>query len=209
MKTNLLLIFVIFSQTLFAQSEKERLSDINNKQVLIQDLVDSNSFRQYYAEYLNEKSSEKGILSFYYNGNELKHVFHIYTKNNISYQDEYYIWDDELIFLLATKTSKQTKDSDPVQMINKYEEYFYFHKEEAIKCLSKNSRLKRKSTGLQKQKLYVTNKVDICDRTEQIFERFTQLLEYQKLHIKKATNLPMSRISKNDIMNSSDYIVGF
>ncbi|WP_378173020.1 hypothetical protein [Aquimarina sp. SS2-1] len=202
MKPTLLLSFCILTSALsLAQEKREILVDIKSKYLLIRELIDTNTLRQYYTDYTCEESVEKGTLTFYFNSRELKHILHQYTQGYVSFKDEYYVWDDQLFFAFSTHEitykdyeKNKKKRIQKVDVVLTLEERFYFHNFEPIKCQFKDfetrsNRSKNPTTN------YVRNKTADCDQTDRIIEKFNTLLAYQNVIIDDECELPRS-ISK-------------
>ncbi|MFD2561736.1 hypothetical protein [Aquimarina rubra] len=212
MKPTLILSLCILSSTIsLAQSKREILADIKSKYLLIRELVDNNTLRQYYSDYTCDESVEKGTLTFYYNSRELKHIVHQYTQGYVSYKDEYYIWDDQLFFEFSTHKIKyhdyeknKKKKIQKVDVVLTLEERFYFHNFEPVKCQFKDfetrsNRLKNPKTN------YVRNQTADCSQATRIIEKYNVLLEYQNANIEDECSLPrsISRIVSDDILHST------
>ncbi len=182
----------------FGQNKKGALSDIKNKYQLIRELVDTNALRQHHTDYSCEETAERGALSFYYNGTELKHIVHTYTKGHVKYRDEFYVWDNELFFQYAIhniwyKDYERSK-SGRLRKVNvtlTLEERFYFKNRTILKCQFKD--FENRSTNPKARKTqYVRNKNIGCDQAQKALEKFDVLLKYQESEIEDACNLPKS-----------------
>ncbi|MCK8524024.1 hypothetical protein M0D21_20775 [Aquimarina sp. D1M17] len=186
----------------FGQSKKGALSDIKNKYLLIRELVDSNALRVHHTDYSCEETSETGALTFYYNGTELKHIIHTYTKGHVKYRDEFYIWDDELFFQYAThdiwyKDYKRKKNGK-LQLVNvtlTLEERFYFKNRQILKCQFKDFE-NRSDNPKRKTTAYVRNKNVGCEEANKALEKYSILLKYQDINIENACDLPRSITNK-------------
>ena len=212
MKPTLILSLCILTSVIsLAQENREILADIKSKYLLIRELVDNNTLRQYYSDYTCEESLEKGTLTFYYNSRELKHIIHQYTQGYVSYKDEYYIWDDQLFFEFSThKVKYQDYEKNKKKRIQKVkvtltlEERFYFHDFEPIKCQFKDfetrsNRVKNPKTN------YVKNQITDCNQANRIIEKYNVLLGYQNITIDDSCILPRSiaRIISDNVIYSN------
>ncbi|WP_103071431.1 hypothetical protein [Aquimarina sediminis] len=196
MKPTTVFVFLLTSFISFCQSRKEVLSDIRNKFELIKELVDANTLRQHHTDYSCHQTLGEGSLTFYYNGNELKHVIHTYSQGHVKYKDEYYVWDDQLIFQYAThdiwyKDYERTR-SGKRKLVNvtlTLEERFYFKDRNAIKCQFKD--YKNRSNSPKKIKTNHVRNINIdCDQSQNALDKFDLLLKFQKMKIEDACNLP-------------------
>lgn len=198
MKSTIVLVFFITSFTSLSQSRKGVLSDIRNKYQLIRELVDTNTLRQHHTEYSCDEAIEKGGLTFYYNGNELKHIIHTYTKGHVKFRDEFYIWDDELFFQYAIhKISYKDYEKNYsgrrqlVNVILTLEERFYFEERNVIKCQFKD--FENRNNRPKEIKTNNVKNVNVdCDQAQNALKKFDILLRYQNIEIKDACNLPKS-----------------
>ncbi|MHA7058945.1 hypothetical protein ACWGOQ_0017095 [Aquimarina sp. M1] len=199
MKPTFILSLCILTSTIsFSQEKKEILADIKSKYLLIRELVDTNTLRQYYTNYTCEESIEKGSLTFYYNSRELKHIIHQYTQGYVSYWDEYYIWDDQLFFEFSThKVTYQDYEKNRKNKIQKVavvltlEERFYFNNSEPLKCQFKE--FETRSNRSKKPKTnYIRNQTTDCDQSHLIIKKFNALLNHQNRDIDDACVLPRS-----------------
>ncbi|TSE09542.1 MULTISPECIES: hypothetical protein [Aquimarina] len=198
MKPTIVLVLLLTSFISLGQTRKGALSDIRNKYQLIRELVDTNTLRQHHTEYSCEEAIEKGGLTFYYNGNELKHIIHTHTKGHVKYRDEFYIWDDELFFQYAThkisyKDYERSKSGKRqlVDVILTLEERFYFKERNVIKCQFKD--FENRSNRPKEIKTNNVRNVNVgCDQAQSALKKFDLLLRYQDMEIEDACNLPKS-----------------
>ncbi|AXT50088.1 hypothetical protein D1818_04295 [Aquimarina sp. BL5] len=212
MKPTLILTLCILTSAIsLAQEKREILADIKSKYLLIRELVDNNTLRQYYSDYTCEESLEKGTLIFYYNSRELKHIIHEYIQGYVSYKDEYYIWDDQLFFEFSTHKVKykdyeknKKKRIEKVDVILTLEERFYFHEFEPIKCQFKDFETRSNRTKNLKTN-YVRNQITDCNQANRIIEKYNVLLDYQNITIDDSCILPRSiaRIVSDDVIYSN------
>ncbi len=193
-----LLLLLLTSIICLGQNKKGALSDISNKYQLIRELLDTNALRQHHTDYSCDETSEKGSLTFYYNGNELKHIVHSYEKGHVKFRDEFYIWDDELFFQYAIHNiwfkDYERNTYGKRKMINvtlTLEERFYFKNKSVIKCQFKD--FENRSNRPRRVKTNnVRNKNVGCDQATKALEKFSILLKYQEIKIEDACNLPRS-----------------
>ncbi len=198
MKPTFFLVLFLTSSISLGQNKKGALSDIRNKYQLIRELVDTNTLRQHHTDYSCPESLEHGALTFYYNGNELKHIIHTYHQGHVKYQDEYYIWDDQLFFQYAThniwyKDYEKSRSGKRllVHVTLTLEERFYFKDREIIKCQFKD--FENRSNNPKKIKTNYIRNINIgCDQAENAIEKYNLLLNFQKMNIEDACNLPKS-----------------
>lgn len=198
-----LLLLLITSSLCLGQTKKGPLSDIKNKYQLIRELLDSNALRQHYTDYSCEETSEKGSLTFYYNGNELKHIVHSYEKGHVKYRDEFYVWDDQLFFQYAIHNiwykDYERNKYQKRQIVNvtlTLEERFYFNDNVVIKCQFKD--FENRSNRPKKIRTNNIRNINIgCKEASKALKKFEVLLQYQDANIEDACNLPRS-ISKID-----------
>ncbi|TPN82134.1 hypothetical protein [Aquimarina algicola] len=198
MKPIIFIVIFYISSFSFGQNKRGVFFDIKNKYQLIRELVDTNTLRQHHTEYSCNESSDKGSISFYYNGNELKHIIHTYTVGHVKYRDEFYVWDDQLFFQYSIHDiwykDYEKKSSGKRKLVNvnlTFEERFYFKDGNAIKCQFKD--FENRSNYRKKVKTnYVKNITVDCDQAQAALEKFTILSNYQKLNIENACNLPKS-----------------
>ncbi|WP_298540959.1 hypothetical protein [uncultured Aquimarina sp.] len=212
MKPTLILSLCILTSVIsLAQEKREILADIKSKYLLIRELVDNNTLRQHYSDYTCEESLEKGVLTFYYNSRELKHIIHRYTQGYVSYKDEYYIWDDQLFFEFSThKVKYQDYEKNRKKRIQKVdvtltlEERFYFHDFEPIKCQFKDFET-RSNRAKNPKTNYVRNQITDCNQANRIIEKYNVLLEYQNMIIDDSCILPRSiaKIVSDDVIYSN------
>ncbi|WP_299220584.1 hypothetical protein [uncultured Aquimarina sp.] len=212
MKPTLILSLCILTSAIsLAQEKREILADIKSKYLLIRELVDNNTLRQYHSDYTCEESLEKGTLTFYYNSRELKHIIHQYTQGYVSYKDEYYIWDDQLFFEFSThKVKYQDYEKNRKKRIQKIdvtltlEERFYFHNFEPIKCQFKDFET-RSNRAKNPKTNYVKNQITDCNQASRVIEKYNVLLEYQNMTIDDSCILPRSiaRIVSDDVIYSN------
>ncbi len=189
------------------QTRKGALSDIRNKYQLIRELVDTNTLRQHHTEYSCKEAIEKGGLTFYYNGNELKHIIHTHTKGHVTYRDEFYVWDDELFFQYATHKiwykDYERSSSGRRQLVNvtlTLEERFYFNERNIIKCQFKD--FENRSNRPKKIKTNNVRNINVgCDQAQSALKKFDLLLKYQDIEIEDACNLPKS-ITKTEPLDA-------
>ncbi len=209
--TFVLSLCVFLSAISFGQNKKEILADIKSKYSLIRELVDNNSLRQYHTNYTCEESQEKGSLTFYYNSRELKHIIHQYIQGYVSYQNEYYIWDDQLFFEFSThkiKYQDYEKNKDrriqKVAVVLTLEERFYFHNLQPVKCQFKDFETRSNRTKNPKTN-YVRNQTTDCGEANRIIEKYNVLLEYQHSNIDDACGLPrsISKIISDNVIYSN------
>lgn len=212
MKSALIVYIYLFSCTLtFAQSKKEIFADIKNKYSLIRELANNNTLRQFYTDYTCEESLEKGSITFYYNSRELKLIVHQYTKEKVSYKNEYYVWDDELFFQFSKhkvryedyKRAKKKRIKKIDVMLN-LEERFYFYNLFPIKCQFKY--FETKSNPIKNPKTnYVRNTSTDCENSGRILEKYTILLDFQNIEIEDNCALPRSiaKIISDDVIYGS------
>ncbi len=197
------LVVITLLTTLFslAQDKDEILSDIENKYQVINEFMSTDALRQYHTEYKYSDTSKKGPLTFYYNGNELKYILHIYVWGHITYRDEFYIWDDQLFFQNTTHTirykdyrkkrfGKRTIENITLTLTDK----FYFKEGKLIKCEFKN--YQNSSTTLKKIRANQMKDISTaCDKANNALEKFEILKKFQEKEIKNSRDLPRS-ISK-------------
>lgn len=198
MKPTTVLVLLLTSCISFGQSRKGALSDIRNKYQLIKELVDTNTLRQHHTDYSCDESVEKGGLTFYYNGNELKHIIHTYTQGRVKYKDEFYIWDDQLFFQYATHKiyykDYERSRSGKRKLVNvtlTLEERFYFKDRNIIKCQFKDFE-NRSNTPKEIKTNHIRNINIGCDQAHEALQKFDVLLKFQKTKVKDACNLPKS-----------------
>ena len=182
----------------FGQSKKGALTDIKNKYQLIRELLDSNALRQHHTDYSCKENSENGTLTFYYNGNELKHIVHSHIKGHVKYRDEFYIWDDQLFFQYAVHNvwykDYERSSSGKLKMVDvtlTLEERFYFKDEQVIKCQFKDFE-NRSNNPKQVKTRNVRNKNVGCEEAQKAIEKFNLFMQYQNTNIENACNLPRS-----------------
>ncbi len=204
-----ILLLLLTSNICIGQNKKGAISDISNKYQLIRELISTNALRQLHTDYTCEETSEEGALTFYYNGNELKHIIHTHTQGHVKYRDEFYIWNDELFFQYAIHNisyidieRNKSKKRQKVDVTLTLEERFYFKDRKVIKCQFKDfeNRSNRKNITTN----YVRNKNIGCDQAVKAIEKFEILLQYQESNIEDACNLPKSitNIEPQDIIFS-------
>ena len=198
MKPTITLLLCLSSYICIGQTIKEDLSDIKNKYQLIRELVETNTLRQYHTNYPCKNLPEKGNLTFYYNGNELKYIMHTYTQEHIKYRNEFYIWDDQLFFQYTTykiwykHLEKQRYGKyNLVDVTLTLEKRFYFKGRNIIKCQFKN--FENRSNKPKKIKTNHVKNISIgCDQAQNSLKEFDDLMCFQENTIKDACNLPRS-----------------
>lgn len=198
MRSTILLVLLLISHISLGQNKKGDLSDIRNKYQLIRELVDTNTLRQHHTDYSCNESSEKGSLTFYYNGTELKHIIHTYTQGHVKYRDEFYIWDDQLFFQYAThkiwyKEYERSRSGKRrlVNIVLTLEERFYFKDRNIIKCQFKD--FENRNSSPKKIRTNNIRNINVgCDQAQTALEKFDLLLDFQKMEIEDACNLPKS-----------------
>lgn len=181
-----------------AQTIKGDLSDIRNKYLLIKELVETNTLRQHHTNYSCEDLQEKGNLTFYYNGNELKHIIHTYIQGRVTFIDEFYIWDDQLFFQYTTYKiwykdleKKRYEKNKLVNVMLTLEERFYFKDRNVIKCQFKD--FENRSNKPKKIKTNNIKNINIdCDQAQNSLKKFDALMRFQKNTVEEACNLPKS-----------------
>ncbi len=205
MKPTIILLLLTYS-TCLSQNEIGALTDISNKYKLIRELLGSNALRQYHTDYSCQETSEKGSLTFYFNGNELKHIVHSYEKGHVKFRDEFYIWDDELFFHYAIhniwyKDYEKNKygKREIVDVTLTLEERFYFKNHRIIKCQFKDFE-NRSNTPKRIKTNNIRNKNIGCDQASKALEKYMILLKYQEMKVEDACNLPRS-ITNRDVQD--------
>lgn len=212
MKPALIVYIYLCACTLtIAQSKKEIFADIKNKYSLIRELVDNNTLRQFYTDYTCEESLEKGSITFYYNSRELKLIVHRYTQGRVSYEDEYYVWDNELFFEFSKhkvrykdyKHSKKKKVKK-IDVVLNLEERFYFYNLLPIKCQFKDFET-RSNRSKNPKTNYVKNKSTNCEEAGRILEKYNILLDFQNTEMVDTCALPRSiaKIISDDVIYGS------
>ena len=198
MKPTAVLLLFLYVSISFGQNSKGALSDIKTKYQLIKELVETNALRQHHTVYSCRETSEQGALSFYFNGNELKHIVHTYNKGHVKFRDEFYVWDEELFFQYATHNiwykdygRDRYGKRKLIDVTLTLEERFYFKDGNIIKCQFKDFE-NRSNKPKQKRTEYVRNKNVGCDQATNALEKFAFLLKYQNTNVKDACNLPKS-----------------
>ncbi len=211
MKPTILLLFYILGMAIsYGQNKEEILSFIDNKNSVINELIDDGGLRQYHTCYTNETSLEKGTLVFYYNSSELKHILHQYTIGRVTYKDVYYIWNDELFFQFSTHTVKYQEhlaNTSNTSLVSEValtlEDRYYFHNGEPIKCefSSIETRSNRNKPSIKHN---IIEAVD-CKMVEKITKKYTSLLQYQNKKVKDPCDLSrsISSIMPEHIFNGS------
>ncbi|GAA4274681.1 hypothetical protein U6A24_08950 [Aquimarina gracilis] len=192
------LLLLITSSICLGQNKRGPISDISNKYQLIRELLDTNALRQHHTDYSCEETSEVGSLTFYYNGNELKHIIHVYEKGHVKYRDEFYVWDDQLFFQYAIHNiwykDYERNRYGKRKMVNvtlTLEERFYFKDHKIIKCQFKDFE-NRSNTPKRIRTNNVRNKNIGCNEASKALEKFDILIKYQEASIDDACNLPRS-----------------
>ncbi|MEW7279306.1 hypothetical protein ABW636_11990 [Aquimarina sp. 2201CG1-2-11] len=200
MKPIFLTIILLTSSFSFCQNKKEILSDIHNKYQVIKELMSKDALRQYNTGYTFNISYKKSPLTFYYNGNELKYIEHIYTWGHTTYKDEFYVWDDQLFFQYTTQVirykdyrKKGVIKSDVKNITLTLEDRFYFKNRKAIKCQFKSFQNHNDSIKITTHR--VRNITTECDLAENVLEKFDILKKLQAKEVESAKELPKS-ISK-------------
>jgi len=137
MKFLITLYTFLVLQLSWGNSSTDILTDINNKYQIIRELVEGNALRQLHTAYQDENNKEKGELTFYYNGNELKHVKHVFLEKNIVWVEEYYIWDDQLFLQYNGALQKEQEiNFNTLQDIDlEYTGAYYYYNEQPFPCL--------------------------------------------------------------------------
>ncbi|MBQ0734087.1 hypothetical protein [Aquimarina celericrescens] len=205
MKPTIILLLLTYS-TCLSQNKIGALTDISNKYKLIRELLGSNALRQYHTDYSCQETLEKGSLTFYFNGNELKHIVHSYEKGHVKFRDEFYIWDDELFFHYAIhdiwyKDYEKNKygKREIVDVTLTLEERFYFKNHRIIKCQFKDFE-NRSNTPKRIKTNNIRNKNIGCTQASKALEKYMILLKYQEMKVEDACNLPRS-ITNRDVQD--------
>ncbi|MBW1297541.1 hypothetical protein [Aquimarina litoralis] len=209
--TLILYVFLLSFSLTYGQNKKEILADIKNKYSLIRELIDTNTLRQLHTDYTCQESLEKGSITFYYNSRELKHIVHKYTQGRVTYEDEYYVWDDELFFEFS-KHKVRYKDYErskkkkikKVNVVLTLEERFYFYNLLPIKCQFKDFET-RSNRSKNPKTNYVRNKNTDCENANKVLEKYAILLEYQDMDMVDTCDLPRSiaKIISDDVIYGS------
>jgi len=180
----ILLLFIPFLNG-HGQHNANVFSKIESKHEVISELLNINALRQLHVIYNYEKDVENGSISFYYNGSELKHIQHLFTRDQIEFIDKYFIWDEELIaksrsYKTRSKTELEKLACDLGKHIKQFEEYFYFSNKKPIKCtLIISDVIPDINSNISQINEIRTVNLG-CEEIEEIFNTFAILLKKQK-----------------------------
>ncbi|MFC5044724.1 hypothetical protein ACFSTE_22285 [Aquimarina hainanensis] len=185
MRTFCITVLLLSCLNVESQDQKGIISDISTKYEVIRELIGSNSFSKENSSYFCKDFTESGIITYYYNSSELKHILHTYTQNHISHKDEYYVWNNQLFFQLTTHTThyKTYKESpDPIDITHTMEKRYYFDKEKSILCKVKEYQTKNNQPIKTNS---VSSKKIRCNQSQDILKKYKILLDYKS---KKSTD---------------------
>jgi hypothetical protein len=206
MKYLLLLIISFYGNVLFSQTEKETIDDIRSRFKWINSQQNFITSELNNRDYLDFSPDNGASITAYYKDNSLYKVVEIMGLSYAILTTEYYLWDNQLIFVYYTeKNFKQIKDAsgnfvelDYSHTETKYEGRHYFDNGKEIKTI-----IKGEKTG-------ATTLVDFKKRLQEFIpllkNKKNNQLFYQKIQGKwVSTEDPLNSIEFDGLTKTSFY----
>jgi len=187
MKSLLLILFLwgVTFISIFGQTTDADIQDIQEKYAYITQNLDSMRMVQINIEC--PTYPESGVLTFYYEGEELRLVVRDYSDGGHGGgENQYFVWDGQIFFYYANGgywTFVQSEGDKPVT-VDHVEEYRYYYKNDIpIRYLEKIYSYKSTDKN-QKTLAQVPNKVGSKAGAEEALEEFQKMLLFEsKTHL--------------------------
>jgi len=198
MKTLTLFILILFCNFSIGQSKKDIIANSNYRYNLINELIDNNILRQYHTTYNYQETTNNGTITYYYNSGELKSIIYTYIKNRMFFRNEFYVWNNSLMYAQNTRkiryqdfdyTAKE--ENKPLQCVTTtIKEKYYFDNNQIVHCES--SKTNTTSDKIEITEDTTATNPKVCSENFEVMEKFNVFLSFSKTQIKKPETLPKS-----------------
>lgn len=186
MRQNILLLLICaLSLSVEAQDNAEAIADIRSKYAVIAESIREDRYRKVEAPFTCDIDPIQGELSFYYDGDALRHISYALTEGDHVWQhNRYYVWGDSLFFMFREAgywvfDPEGSPEGELSATIDYYtEERFYFDAGAPFRCLEKN--WEERSTGSKGPgKDAIPNQTVDCAEATEVLEQFRKLKAYR------------------------------